>query len=63
MELAEIRQEIDRIDDEMLQLFCRRMDCAGQVAAYKAAHGMPVLNPAREQQVLDGVRQDAGALR
>ena len=33
MELAEIRQEIDRIDDERLQLFCRRMDCAGQVAA------------------------------
>ena len=60
MELAEIRREIDRIDDEMLRLFCRRMDCAGQVAAYKAVHGMPVLNTAREQQVLDGVRQGAG---
>lgn len=60
MELSEIRQEIDRIDEEILRLFCRRMDCAGQVAAYKAENGMPVLNPAREQQIIDRVRQNGG---
>lgn len=59
MELADIRAEIDRLDDELVALLCRRMDCSLQVAAYKAAHHLPVLNEEREQQVLDGVRRAA----
>lgn len=41
MELADIRAEIDRLDDELVALLCRRMDCSLQVAAYKAAHHLP----------------------
>ena len=59
MELADIRAEIDRLDDELVALLCRRMDCSLQVAAYKAAHHLPVLNEEREKQVLDGVRRAA----
>lgn len=56
MDLTEIRGEIDRIDEELLRLLCRRMDCAGDVAAYKAAHRLPVLNEERERDILRRVR-------
>ena len=60
-ELSAIRQDIDRIDRDLLALLCRRMDCSLEVAAYKTAHGLPVLNTGREQEILDRIRQDAGA--
>lgn len=56
MELSEIRQEIDRIDEQLIPLLCQRMDCSLKVAEYKAAHRMPVLNEERERQILDNVR-------
>ena len=52
----DIRREIDAIDDQLIPLLCRRMDCSLRVASYKAAHGLPVLNEEREQQVLEQVR-------
>lgn len=58
-ELAEIRAEIDAIDEQLVELLCRRMDCSLQVAAYKTAHHLPVLNEGREREVLDGVRAQA----
>ena len=35
MELKDIRNTIDQIDDQMLELFVRRMEVARDVAAYK----------------------------
>ena len=60
-DLNEIRQEIDALDEELVRLFCRRMDCSRQVAAYKQARQMPVLNEEREKQVLDMVRAGCAA--
>ena len=34
MDLDEIRSEIDKIDDELVRLFCQRMHVAAQVADY-----------------------------
>ena len=61
MNLTEIRAQIDALDAELTALLCRRLDLAGQVAAYKAANGLPVLNEQREQQVLEQVRADSDA--
>lgn len=58
-ELSDIREEIDRIDEELTALLCRRLDCAAQVAAYKEAHGLPVLNAERERAVIEQVRRDS----
>ncbi len=55
MDLSQIRQEIDRIDEELVALLCRRLDCSVKVAEYKGAHGIPVLNEAREREVLNGI--------
>ncbi len=59
--LLPVRQDIDRIDKQLLQLFIERMECAERVAEIKRQAGIPVLNAAREQVILDRVRQEAGA--
>ena len=51
-ELEAYRREIDAIDGEMTRLFLRRMEVTGRVGAYKQAHGLPVLDAAREKDVL-----------
>lgn len=52
-DLQELRKEIDHIDRQLVPLFEQRMDAVLQVAAYKLANNLPVLNAGREQQVLD----------
>ena len=51
-ELEAYRREIDAIDGELTRLFLRRMEVTGRVGAYKQAHGLPVLDAAREKDVL-----------
>lgn len=53
MDLAAIRKEIDRVDTALCGLLDERSALSEQVAAYKAAHGIPILNAAREQEVLE----------
>ncbi len=62
MDLSRIRQNIDRIDAELVPLLCERLECSQQVAMYKHEHGIPVLNEAREQEVLAAVASASGAL-
>ena len=50
--LEEARSIINRIDREMAQLFCERMDAARMVAEYKRETGMPVFDPEREAEVI-----------
>lgn len=63
MELSGIREEIDRIDSELITLLCRRMDCSERVAEYKAAHSMPVLNEEREHEIIGRVRRSCDEYR
>lgn len=60
MDLQGIRSEIDQIDAQLVELFARRMEVAGQVAAYKQQHNLPVLDKAREREVLMRVSELAG---
>ena len=60
MELKDIRNTIDQIDDQMLELFVRRMEVARDVAAYKKEHGLPILDSGREREVLNRVTEKAG---
>jgi chorismate mutase/prephenate dehydratase len=50
--LQEARKEINEIDEKMAALFVRRMQAVGKVAQYKHEHGLPVLDAAREEQVV-----------
>lgn len=60
MDLIQLRGRIDAIDDELIRLFCRRMDVAAQIADYKKEHGLPILVPAREAEKLLDVAEKAG---
>ena len=61
MDITELRGEIDKIDDELLKLFCARMELSAQVADYKRERGLPIYVPAREREILQNVAQKAGA--
>ena len=60
MELNELRNEINQIDGEILNLFLRRMDVAGQVADYKKANGLTISQPQREREILKNAAAKAG---
>jgi chorismate mutase/prephenate dehydratase len=59
-ELKELRQEIDSIDRQVVELFRQRMDVTRRVGEYKATHGIPVLDQAREREVLNNKGELAG---
>ena len=50
--LDKARDTINEVDKEMAQLFQRRMHAAADVAAYKEAHGLPILDQTREAEVI-----------
>ena len=51
-ELKAYRDQIDKIDRQLADLFQQRMEVVDKVGQYKLAHNIPVLDAAREQQVL-----------
>ena len=60
MDITELRGQIDEIDDQLVKLFCQRMDIAAQIAAYKKENGLPIYVPAREREKLMDVAKKAG---
>ena len=50
--LNEAREKINRIDKEMARLFVERMKAAEDVAEYKKEHGLEILDPVREAEVI-----------
>lgn len=51
-DLSELREEIDAVDKEIVELFERRLALVNQVAEYKLAVGKPVLDRSREREKL-----------
>ena len=55
-ELLELRQQIDEIDQQIVELFEKRMVVSEGVADYKKKIGKPVLDAAREREKIQKVR-------
>ncbi len=51
--LALLRQQIDRIDDELLELLDRRMKVACEIGRYKKEHSMPVIQAGRYNDLME----------
>lgn len=51
-DLTALRREIDRLDEQLAQLFLQRMDICREVGEYKKVNGLPVLDEQREQELL-----------
>lgn len=52
MDLNDYRQQLDKLDDEMVELFTQRMELCAQIAAYKKENSLPVLDVRREREKL-----------
>ena len=59
-ELKDLREKIDAIDQQMVDLFKQRMEVSKEVAAYKQANGLPTLDAGRECALLGKVGEQAG---
>ena len=59
-DLKKTREEIDEIDRQLVQLFKRRMHLAGDALKAKLGAGLPVLDPAREREIMARVAREAG---
>ena len=60
MDILELRQQIDEIDASLLELFRRRMEVSGDIAAYKKENSLPVYDPARERCKLAEIAEMSG---
>ena len=60
MDLQDFRKQIDKIDDEILLLFKKRMDVVRQIASYKKEHDIPIKDASREQEKLAVIEEKAG---
>ncbi len=60
MDITELRDEIDKIDDELVKLFRARMEISAKVADYKRERNLPIFVPAREREILQEVAEKAG---
>ncbi len=60
MDLTKLREEINETDEQIVELFKKRMAIAAGVAEYKKEHGLPVLDAARERALLERISEMAG---
>ena len=60
MSLEELRQEIDGIDRQLVDLFVKRMNVSAEVAACKKESGKAVRDAGRERELLQKVSDLAG---
>lgn len=64
--LSLLRQQIDRVDRELLDVLARRMEVSRQIGRYKKEHSMPVVQAGRYNDVMrtrvsQGVEMGMGA--
>lgn len=51
--LDKLRQQINMLDDELLQVLSQRMKIADQIGRYKKENNITILQPTRWQEILD----------
>lgn len=61
MNLEDLRSEIDKIDDDILNLFLKRMEISSKVANYKKENKIAVMQKGREREILKKVGQKSGS--
>jgi chorismate mutase len=62
-DLLRLRDEIERIDRELVGLIAQRVQLAREIGAAKRVAGLPTLDPAREAHVIRravGLAREAG---
>ncbi|MCQ1057474.1 bifunctional chorismate mutase/prephenate dehydrogenase [Photobacterium sp. DNB23_23_1] len=58
-ELSKLRDQIDDVDRQMVELLARRLSLVEEVGHVKSQHGLPIYAPDREAAMLASRRQEA----
>ncbi|MFZ6044076.1 chorismate mutase, partial [Vibrio natriegens] len=58
-ELSKLRDQIDDVDRQMVELLARRLSLVEEVGHVKSLHGLPIYAPDREAAMLASRRQEA----
>ena len=62
-ELRRLRASIDNIDAALVHLLAERFKCTQRVGEFKATHGLPPADPAREAEQIKRLRKLAAEAR
>lgn len=57
--LEELRNDINKLDNDILELFVQRMNVCHNVALFKQENNLPVFQAGREDEVIKRIRQKA----
>ncbi|MDY0059023.1 MAG: chorismate mutase [Myxococcota bacterium] len=60
-ELARLRATVDQLDDQLVMLLHRRAEAVQELGRLKASLGLPLVDPAREQEILQRAASQAAA--
>lgn len=58
MKIDEIRDEIDRLDSELLRIFNERASLALRIGEIKKGLDLPVYDPAREKRIFNRMTEE-----
>ncbi len=58
MTIDDIRQEIDRLDSELLRIFNERANLALRIGEIKKGLALPVYDPAREKRIFQRMKDE-----
>ena len=60
MDIKDARKSIDEIDDQLTELFEKRMKLSAEIAEYKRQNAKSVADPARERDIINRVTEAVG---
>lgn len=61
-DLMTLRQQIDQLDGELLEILCKRMKVASEIGRLKKSHNLPVLQPKRYDALMKSRVEEAEAM-
>lgn len=56
MDIAQIRERIDALDNDLLRIFNERASLALKIGEFKKDLGIPVYDPEREKRIFDRMK-------
>ena len=57
-DLVSLREEINQITKDMIDLFEKRLDVSKKIALYKKQHDLPIFQPEREKELIEKYTKD-----
>ena len=57
-DLSSVRESIDKIDKQLIDLLRQRSECVEQIAIYKCEHKLSIYDATRENKILDKITKE-----